>query len=87
MKRIAIIALTFVLAGCIMTGCRRNDMQDTIGTDGTEGNTTITTIPDVTILPEPNTRSTENTVGTDPMDSSTGNEDAMPRGRVHGPGR
>lgn len=87
MKRIAIIALTFVLAGCIMTGCRRNDMQETTGSNGTDGSTTITTVPEVTILPQPSTRATENTVGTDPMDGSNGNEDAMPRGRIHGPGR
>ena len=84
MKRIAIIALTFVLAACIMTGCRRNDMQDTVGTDGAGGNTTITTVPDVTILPQPSSHATESTINSNPMDGSSGNEDATPQGRVHG---
>jgi len=77
MKRIAIIALSLVLAAGIMTGCRRNDMQDT-GNTGDTG---------VTILPTASSRPGDNGVGTDPMDGSSGNEDAIPRGRVHGSGR
>ena len=77
MKRIVIIALCFVLAGCIMTGCRRNDMQD-----GTDGNTTITTGTDATTLPMPTTRNGDNT---GPMDGNNGTDGPMPRGPIHGP--
>ncbi|MBP3478004.1 MAG: hypothetical protein J6K03_00790 [Oscillospiraceae bacterium] len=82
MKRIAIIALTFVLAGSIMTGCRRNDMTNTTDTGTDTGSTTITTVPDVSILPQPTTGAKDGSVGTDPTDGSTGNEGVMPRGRI-----
>lgn len=81
MKRIAIIALCFVLAGCIMTGCRRNDMQDDMG-----GNTTITTIPDTTTVPRPTTPGGDSTVGSDPMDGNLGADGPMTRGPIHGSG-
>lgn len=82
MKRITIIALCFVLAGCIMTGCRRNDMQDDIGS----GNTTITTVPGETTIPLPTSRGGDNTVGSDPMDGNMGTDDPMSRGQFREPG-
>lgn len=89
MKRIATMALVFVLAGCIMTGCRRNDMQGTSGTDmpSSSESTTITTVPDRAIIPHPSTGTNDNGIGTGPMDSGIGNEGAMPRVGIPGPGR
>ena len=81
MKRIAIIALCFVLAGCIMTGCRRNDMRENTGPS-----TTITTVPDTTTVPRSTTHGGDNTVGSDPMDGNMGTDDPMSRGQIQGPG-
>ena len=86
MKRFGIIALTFVLTACLMSGCRRNDMQGDTGASTTAShNATDTTRP--SSLPMPDTRGRDNTTITNPMDGITGTEDAMPRSPIPCMGR
>jgi hypothetical protein len=86
MKRLGIIALTFVLTTCLMAGCRRNDMQDNTGSSSeATHNSTGTTRP--SSMPMPDTSGRDNTTITNPMDGITGTEDAMPRSPIPGMGR
>ncbi len=90
MKRIGIIALTFVLTACLMTGCRRNDMQGDTGstngaTEATGSTKPVTTQPSA--MPMPGTEGSSSTAGSRPLDGSGDTDDAMPRSPIPGMGR